>query len=597
MGKGNSTVTNVQALPAAVEKSLVDAYTMYDPYGSAIGAASEFDPQAFAGNRTAQLQQGELNAINAANSALNTTPGFVGDAQNALSGLISGGIDASALQNQYDLGNLTSGNVNTLPLQNMMGQRADLTGLQNAAGATTDASGILNAANQNISPEAIFNAANAGTDISGILAAGNRTADTSGVTNAAGQQNAATGLLTGMAGQSTNPFLQTQLNNAISGAVNNATSQYALGGRLGSNSFAGALGSGITNAAAPILSQNLQADQARQLQAAQALGSVSGQDIGRQLTAAEVGVNAQQNDINRALQAATSGAGVQQTDLARALSGAGMGTDVQSQNVARQLQGATGAADLQQSDLARALSGQGQLVDANNTGIARDTQLAGLLSGFSEGDVNRALQAQTDSRNLDATLANQLANVSQATNQGNLSAIGMAPGLLGADQSIINQALQANALQRGVQQAGIDGQMAQVNEQNVLDQNQLNALLAASGMGGGLFGNTTTESVNKGALSQATEAATAAAAIASLFGSDKRLKTNIKQTGLHPNGLKTYSWDWNDIGHSVGFSDMPTTGFMAQEVQKLYPQHVYTHDSGYLMLDYGSLNSETKEAA
>ena len=490
---GGQTVTNVQALPPGVEAALTQAYTDYNPFDAAFSGVDAFDPQAFAGNRTAQLGQGELNAINAANSALNTTPGFVGDAQNALSGLISGGIDASALQNQYNLGNLTAGNVNTLPLQNMMGQRADLTGLQNAAGATVDASGILNAANQNISPEAIFNAANAGTDISGILAAGNRTADTSGVTNAAGQQNAATGLLTGMAGQSTNPFLQQQLANAVEGAVNNATSQYALGGRLGSNSFAGALGSGITNAAAPILSQNLQADQARQLQAAQALGSVSGQDIGRQLTAAEVGVNAQQNDINRALQAATSGAGVQQTDLARALSGAGMGTDVQSQNIARQLQGATGAAGLQQSDLARALSGQGQLVDANNTGIARDTQLAGLLSGFSEGDVNRALQAQTDSRNLDATLANQLANVSQATNQGNLSAIGMAPGLLGADQSIINQALQANALQRGVQQAGIDGQMAQINEQNVLDQNQLNALLSAAGMGQGMFGQNTTQ--------------------------------------------------------------------------------------------------------
>ena len=491
---GGQTVTNVQALPPGVEAALTQAYADYNPFDAAFSGVDAYDPQAFAGNRTAQLGQGELNAINAANSSLNTTPGYLNDAQNALSGLISGGIDASALQNQYDLGNLTAGNVNTLPLQNMMGQRADLTGLQNAAGATTDASGILNAANQTISPEAIFRAANAGTDISGILAAGNRTADTSGVTNAAGQQNAATGLLSNFSTQSTNPFLQQQLANAVEGAVNNATSQYALGGRLGSNSFAGALGSGITNAAAPVLSQNLQADQARQLQAAQALGSVSGQDIGRQLTAAEVGVNAQQNDINRALQAATSGAGVQQTDLARALSGAGMGTDVQSQNVARQLQGATGAADLQQSDLARALSGQGQLVDANNTGIARDTQLAGLLSGFSEGDINRALQAQTDSRNLDATLANQLANVSQATNQGNLSAIGMAPGLLGADQSIINQALQASGLQRGVQQAGIDGQMAQVNEQNVLDQNQLNALLSAAGMGQGMFGQNTTQS-------------------------------------------------------------------------------------------------------
>ena len=116
-----------------------------------------------------------------------------------------------------------------------------------------------------------------------------------------------------------------------------------------------------------------------------------------------------------------------------------------------------------------------------------------MLSGFSEGDVNRALQAQTDSRNLDATLANQLANVSQATNQGNLAAIGVAPGLLGADQSVINQALQANALQRGVAQAGLDSQVAQANEQNVLDQNQLNALLAAAGMGQGMFGTNTTQ--------------------------------------------------------------------------------------------------------
>lgn len=494
---GGQTITNVQALPPGVQEALTDAYTDFNPFNAAFAGVDAFNPQAFAGNRTAALSQGELSAINAANqalSALNATPSYLSDAQNALSGLISGGIDASALQDQYNLGNLTANNVNTLPLQNMMGQRADLTGLQNAAGATVDASGILNAANQTISPEAIFNAANAGTDISGILAAGNRTADTSGVRNAAGGQNLATGLLTDMAGQSTNPFLQTQLNNAISGAVNNATSQYALGGRLGSNSFADALGAGITNAAAPILSQNLQTDQERQLQAAQALGSVSNQDIDRQLTAAEIGLNAQQNDINRALQAAESGASVRQTDLARALSGAGMGTDVETQNIDRQLQGVTSAADLQQSDLVRALTGEGQLVDAANTGIARDTQSAGLLSGFSESDVNRALQAQTDSRNLDATLANQLANVSQATNQGNLAAIGAAPGLLSANQSIIDQALIANALQRGVTQAGLDSQVAQVNEQSLLDQNQLNALLAAAGMGQGMFGTNTTQS-------------------------------------------------------------------------------------------------------
>ncbi len=66
----------------------------------------------------------------------------------------------------------------------------------------------------------------------------------------------------------TNPFLQTQIDNAISGAVNQATSQYALGGRLGSGAFGSALGAGITGAAAPILAQQVERDANRQLQAA-----------------------------------------------------------------------------------------------------------------------------------------------------------------------------------------------------------------------------------------------------------------------------------------------------------------------------------------
>ena len=66
----------------------------------------------------------------------------------------------------------------------------------------------------------------------------------------------------------TNPFLQTQIDNAISGAVNQATSQYALGGRLGSGAFSSALGAGVTSAAAPILAQQVERDANRQLQAA-----------------------------------------------------------------------------------------------------------------------------------------------------------------------------------------------------------------------------------------------------------------------------------------------------------------------------------------
>tara|TARA_R100001460_G_scaffold38161_1_gene72635 strand:- start:16 stop:816 length:801 start_codon:yes stop_codon:yes gene_type:complete len=220
MGKGsNSTVTNVQSLPPAVERSLTAAYNQFNPFSAAFGAVSDFNPTA-ALTETAGLSAGEMSAINAANDRLLNQPSF------------------------------------------------------------------LSAAQQN---------------------------------------------LTGLLDPSTNPLIQTQIDNAISGAVNDVSSQYALGGRLGSDSFADSLGQGITNAAAPIIA---------------------------------------------------------------------------------------------------------------------NAQLAGLNA---------------------------------------------VPGLLSADQSLINQAAQFGGLQRGVEQAEFDALAAQANQQNVLDQNQINALLSAAGMGGGLFGQTTSE--------------------------------------------------------------------------------------------------------
>lgn len=74
-----------------------------------------------------------------------------------------------------------------------------------------------------------------------------------------------------------NPFLQQQIGSAVQGAVDKATSQYALGGRLGSAAFGSALGSGITGAAAPILSQAYEAERGRQLQAAGMAPQLAGQ--------------------------------------------------------------------------------------------------------------------------------------------------------------------------------------------------------------------------------------------------------------------------------------------------------------------------------
>ena len=89
-----------------------------------------------------------------------------------------------------------------------------------------------------------------------------------------GPNSPVTSTLTGLAQEQTNPLLQTMLDSAIGDARNAATSQYAGSGRLGSAAFGDALGEGITQAAAPILQSNLQADRDRQLKAALGLGNV-----------------------------------------------------------------------------------------------------------------------------------------------------------------------------------------------------------------------------------------------------------------------------------------------------------------------------------
>jgi len=201
-----------------------------------------------------------------------------------------------------------------------------------------------------------------------------------------------------------------------------------------------------------------------------------------------------------------------------------------------------------------------------------------------------------------------------------LAAISAAPGLIGADQALISQAAQLGGLSRGVDQAKLDALAQQANQQNILDQNELNAYLSAAGLGSGLFGSTTTQSGGAPTtLNQGLGGALAGAGLAQTIGSsaftpamgalgggglgllgflsDRRLKKDIKQIGTHANGLAMYSWQWNDEAQSRGFDIYPTEGFMAQEAREVYPQHVHVHPSGYLMLDYASLSNEAMGAA
>jgi len=63
--------------------------------------------------------------------------------------------------------------------------------------------------------------------------------------------------------------------------------------------------------------------------------------------------------------------------------------------------------------------------------------------------------------------------------------------------------------------------------------------------------------------------------------SDRRLKSNIKRIGTHKLGIGIYEYD------IMGRHEI---GVMAQEVEKVMPEAIGRHHTGYMMVDYGRIN-------
>ena len=69
--------------------------------------------------------------------------------------------------------------------------------------------------------------------------------------------------------------------------------------------------------------------------------------------------------------------------------------------------------------------------------------------------------------------------------------------------------------------------------------------------------------------------------------SDIKLKKGLKTIGKLDNGIKIYSWKWNDVADDMGCSDDSyTKGVIAQEVQEIVPDAVMQDASGFLMVNY-----------
>jgi hypothetical protein len=70
--------------------------------------------------------------------------------------------------------------------------------------------------------------------------------------------------------------------------------------------------------------------------------------------------------------------------------------------------------------------------------------------------------------------------------------------------------------------------------------------------------------------------------------SDPRLKTNVRPIGER-NGIKLYSWDWNEEGKGIASPGQPTVGVMANELMETHPHLVVRGSDGYLRVNYGGL--------
>ncbi|MEH6397286.1 tail fiber domain-containing protein, partial [Pseudoalteromonas sp.] len=78
----------------------------------------------------------------------------------------------------------------------------------------------------------------------------------------------------------------------------------------------------------------------------------------------------------------------------------------------------------------------------------------------------------------------------------------------------------------------------------------------------------------------------------SIVMSDMRLKENINQIGdtSHPD-INMYEWDWLAISGKSGMED----GFLAQEVEKVWPDLVIEGDDGYKRILKTEIENRLKE--
>ena len=168
---------------------------------------------------------------------------------------------------------------------------------------------------------------------------------------------------------------------------------------------------------------------------------------------------------------------------------------------------------------------------------------------------------------------------------------------------------QLGAMQQATEQAGLEAAYNEFLRQQQYPLMQLGALQGAAGAIPGNLG-TITKTETGGGFANTLGAIGSLGQTAAMFGafgpagqaaalgagSDRRLKKNIIPLA-EINGVKYYTWEWNDAANAAGFGEQPRSGVIADELKEIHPDLVYRGDDGYLRVDYAGLNERQKEFA
>jgi hypothetical protein len=175
-----------------------------------------------------------------------------------------------------------------------------------------------------------------------------------------------------------------------------------------------------------------------------------------------------------------------------------------------------------------------------------DLMLGATTQGFNVGQQanQQAYNQAMTNYNLPLNTLNSLRTGAQVQN----------PTFINAPQ----QATTAGADVLGATQMGYNAQMGNFNSQQAAQSNFNSGLMGLAGAG--------------------------------IMSSDMRMKENIEAIGVANNGLTVYKFEYKPefkdhylAGHGAHY------GYMAQEVEQVYPYAVKTLDDGYKVVDYGLL--------